>query len=222
MKKLLLAVTFALIITGCQNAATVETDPTDRQPPDETKGWEIYKNNEPDTEYYGLQFGFQYPNDYSESELFDWVQIESNDGLTDFSIHRSSKEKAWQESDKITDYSNPLNSELLSLSEYLRKYYELYYYKNSASKAYGNVDYQNIMQTDHFDYITSDNEDIQILREKLTQNLEGFESVAYLMDNKDRSVVMIFYWNFGNEDEELAKKELSDFDQILSTFTFIR
>jgi len=31
---------------------------------------------------------------------------------------------------------------------------------------------------------------------------------------------MIFYWNFGSEFEELAKKELRTFDRILSTFKF--
>jgi len=179
---------------------------------DETADWKIYRD-----EKIGIEF--KYPRDYTVDESFlartGSIRIEGQNGLTIF-ISKSTGGLGWIGKTIVKE-------EQLSLRDYLNYYYKVTHFDDPISGAYKNPEYKEIMSTGRFVNIISTNRDVEIWRERLIPNLEGFESVAYLMNKNDRITIISFEWSIisYDHDEIFGENLLAQFDKILSTFRFL-
>lgn len=169
-------------------------------------GWQVYRSN---------GYEFKYPPHYKHHKAGSVEMIKGPNDLTIF--------YGISEGGLIYVGETIIKAEELSLADYLNYYYRNTGYENSHSGAYQNPKYKEIINTDYFVRVDSENKDIEIWRQGLTRNLEGFESEAYLMDKNRGSTIAHFNWSIISYeyDEKLGKDLLGDFDQILATFKFL-
>lgn len=173
-----------------------------------TANWKTYRNEE-------YEFEIKYPRDYKISDFLRGIRIDGPHDLTIF----------------FDVFSPGLNcmgniiveEEQKSLKDYLNYFYRVCDYENPSSGAYKDPEYKEIMNTDYFTNIPSLYPNVDIWRQRLTPNLGGFESVAYLMDKSRRNVIVSFSWGIESEncDQNCIKILFKQFEQMLSTFRFL-
>jgi hypothetical protein len=203
-----ITVSLAIYLSWPREEKAPEIVTPKKEIPEIPADWKTYRNED-----YG--FEFKYPGDYTVDESLESIRIEGPNGLT-ISISKSTGGLVWVGETIVKE-------EQLSLRDYLNYYYKVTHFDDPISGAYKDPEYKEIMSTGRFVNIISPNRDVEIWRERLTPNLEGFESIAYLMNKNDRITIIEFTWGVisYNHDEIFGENLLTQFDKILSTFKFI-